>query len=121
MNPNAVRDWLEERTGLPSAVSHFMDEEIPASAGWHQVFGSVALFCFMIQMVTGILLAFNYAPTPGEAYNSVKYIATELTGGRMIRGLHHWGASTMIVVVVIHMVQTFLWGAYKRPARRPGW
>jgi ubiquinol-cytochrome c reductase cytochrome b subunit len=115
MNPNAVRDWLEERTGLPSAVSHFMDEDIPASAGWHQVFGSVALFCFMIQMVTGILLAFNYAPTPGEAYNSVKYIATELTGGRMIRGLHHWGASTMIVVVVIHMVQTFLWGAYKRP------
>jgi quinol-cytochrome oxidoreductase complex cytochrome b subunit len=64
---------------------------------------------------TGILLAMNYAPTPGEAYNSVKYIATELTGGRMIRGLHHWGASGMIVVVVLHMIQTFLWGAYKRP------
>ena len=114
MIPNAL-DWLEERTGLPSAVKHFMEEEVPASAGWHQVFGSVALFCFLIQVFTGILLAMNYAPTPGEAYNSVKYIATELTGGRMIRGLHHWGASVMIVVVVLHMIQTFVWGAYKRP------
>ena len=68
-----------------------------------------------MQVFTGILLAMNYAPTPGEAYNSVRYIATELTGGRMIRGLHHWGASMMIVVVVLHMVQTFLWGAYKKP------
>jgi ubiquinol-cytochrome c reductase cytochrome b subunit len=108
-------DWLEERTGLPSAAKNFLEEEIPASAGWHQVFGSVALFCFLIQVFTGILLAMNYAPTPGEAYDSVRYIATELTGGRMIRGLHHWGASVMIVVVVLHMVQTFLWGAYKRP------
>jgi ubiquinol-cytochrome c reductase cytochrome b subunit len=108
-------EWLEERTGLPSAIEHFMNEEVPASAGWHQVFGSVALFCFLVQVFTGILLAMNYAPTPGEAYNSVKYIATELTGGRMIRGLHHWGASMMIVVVVLHMVQTLLWGAYKRP------
>ena len=112
--PDAV-EWLEERTGLPSSVTHFMNEEIPASAGWHQVFGSIALFCFLVQVFTGIMLAMNYAPTPGEAYNSVKYIATELTGGRMMRGLHHWGASVMIVVVVLHMIQTFLWGAYKRP------
>jgi ubiquinol-cytochrome c reductase cytochrome b subunit len=112
---NRGLDWLEERTGLPSSVSHFMNEDIPWSAGWHQVFGSIALFCFLVQAFTGVLLAMNYAPTPGEAYNSVKYIATELTGGRMMRGLHHWGASTMIVVVVIHMIQVFLWGAYKKP------
>jgi len=92
-----------------------MGEEIPASAGWHQVFGSVALFFFLTQAFTGILLAFNYAPTPGDAYNSLKYIVTELTGGRIIRGLHHWGASMMIVIVVLHMVQVFLWGAYKKP------
>lgn len=110
-----VLSWFEERTGLPSAIEHFFLEEIPASSGWHQVFGSVALFSFMVQAFTGILLAMNYAPTPGEAWNSVRYIMTELTGGPMIRGLHHWGASIMIVVVVLHMVQTFLWGAYKRP------
>lgn len=112
---NRVVDWLEERTGLPTAVRGFFDEEIPASAGWPQVLGSVAMFSFMVQMFTGILLAFNYAATPGEAWNSVRYIMTELTGGAMIRGLHHWGASMMIVVVVLHMVQVFLWGAYRRP------
>jgi ubiquinol-cytochrome c reductase cytochrome b subunit len=108
-------DWLEQRTGLETAIKNFLYEEIPASSGWHQIIGSMALFFFLIQGVTGILLAFNYAPTPGDAYNSVKYIMTELTGGRLIRGLHHWGASMMIVIVVLHMTQVFLFGAYKKP------
>src|SRR5262249_49512024 len=85
------------------------------SAGWHQVFGSVALFAFLIQIVTGLLLALNYGATPGEAHASIRYIMLELTGGPMIRGLHHWGSSAMIVVVVLHMAQTFLWSAYKKP------
>jgi quinol-cytochrome oxidoreductase complex cytochrome b subunit/cytochrome c2 len=110
-----VIDWLEERTGIESAIHHFLYEDVPASAGWHQVLGSVAMFGFLTQVFTGILLALNYAPTPGEAYNSLRYIVTELTGGQMIRGLHHWGASLMIIVVVLHMVQVFLWGAYKKP------
>jgi ubiquinol-cytochrome c reductase cytochrome b subunit len=107
--------WLENRTGLPSLVRHFLYEEIPASSGWHQVFGSVAVFLFLVQVFTGILLAINYAPTPGDAYNSLRFILTELTAGRLIRGLHHWGASMMICVVVLHMVQVFLYGAYKKP------
>lgn len=116
--PKAIKDvvaWIEDRTGLHSAIDHFLGEDIPASSGWHQVFGSVAMFSFMVQMFTGILLAFNYAPTPGDAYNSVRYIMTELTGGALIRGLHHWGASMMIVIVVMHMIQVFIWGAYKKP------
>jgi ubiquinol-cytochrome c reductase cytochrome b subunit len=108
-------DWVEHRTGLESAVKNFLYEEIPASSGWLQVFGSVAIFLFLVQAFTGLLLSFNYAPTPGEAYNSLKFIITELTGGRLIRGLHHWGASMMIVVVVLHMTQVFLSGAYKKP------
>ena len=112
---NGVRDWLEERTGLPSTIRHFLDEDIPASAGWHQVLGSVALFAFLIQVATGILLALNYGPTPSDAHASIRYIMTELTAGPMIRGLHHWGASCMIVVVVLHMMQVFVWGAYKKP------
>lgn len=110
-----IIDWIDSRTGLETGLKSFIYEEIPASAGWHQVLGSVALFCFMVQAFTGAMLAFNYAPTPGEAYNSVKYIMNELTGGSLIRGLHHWGASMMIVVVVLHMIQVFIWGAYKRP------
>jgi len=107
--------WLDNRTGIQTAVRQFLYEEIPASSGWHQVFGSVAIFLFLVQAFTGALLAFNYAPTPGDAYNSLRYILTEITGGRLIRGLHHWGASMMIVVVVLHMVQVFLYGAYKKP------
>src|SRR5689334_14766309 len=110
-----VLEWLDHRTGVETAIRNFLYEDIPASSGWHQVFGSVAVFLFLVQAFTGALLAFNYAPTPGDAYNSLRYILTELTGGRLIRGLHHWGASMMIVVVVLHMVQVFLYGAYKKP------
>ena len=112
---NAASNWLDHRTGVQTAIRQFLYEQIPASSGWHQVFGSVAIFLFLTQAFTGVLLAFNYAPTPGDAYNSLRYILTELTGGRLIRGLHHWGASMMIVVVVLHMVQVFLYGAYKKP------
>ncbi len=108
-------DWVEYRTGLETAIRKFLFEEIPASSGWHQVFGSVAVFLFLVQAFSGLLLSFNYAPTPGDAYNSVKYIITALTGGALIRGLHHWGASMMIVVVVLHMIQVFIYGAYKKP------
>lgn len=110
-----VVNWLEERTGVETALRHFLNEDIPESSGWHQVFGSVALFAFLIQVLSGVLLALNYAPTPGEAYDSLRYIMTQVTAGPLIRGMHHWGASLMIVVVVLHMVQAFLWGAYKRP------
>jgi len=110
-----IIDWLEHRTGIESAVKNFLYEDIPASAGWHQIIGSMAVFFFVIQVFTGALLAFNYAPTPGEAYNSVKYIMTELTGGPLIRGLHHWGASMMLIIVVLHMIQVFIYGAYKKP------
>ena len=107
--------WLDHRTGIETAIRNFLYEDIPASSGWHQVFGSIAVFLFLVQAFTGALLAFNYAPTPGDAYNSLRYILTEVTGGHLIRGLHHWGASMLIVVVVLHMTQVFLYGAYKKP------
>lgn len=110
-----MHGWLDHRTGIETGVRNFLYEQIPASSGWHQVFGSVALFLFLVQAFTGALLAFNYAPTPGDAYNSLRYIMTEVTGGRLMRGLHHWGASMMVVVVVLHMTQVFLYGSYKKP------
>jgi len=110
-----IIDWLENRTGIETAIRNFLYEDIPASSGWHQIIGSTAVFFFIIQVFTGGLLAFNYAATPGDSYNSVKYIMTELTGGKLIRGLHHWGASMMLIIVVLHMLQVFLYGAYKKP------
>ena len=89
---------------------------IPASSGWHQVFGSVALFLVLIQVLHGRDARVQlYALTPAEAYSSLRYILTEVTAGRLMRGLHHWGASMLIVIVVLLMVQVFLWGAYKKP------
>jgi ubiquinol-cytochrome c reductase cytochrome b subunit len=108
-------DWIDDRTGVESAVKHFLYEDIPQSSGWQQVFGSVAMFAFLVQAVTGILLALNYAPAPGDAYDSLRYIVTQVTAGRFMRALHHWGASMMIIVVVLHMIQTFVWGTYKKP------
>jgi ubiquinol-cytochrome c reductase cytochrome b subunit len=107
--------WIDERTGINGLIQHALYEEIPASSGWKHVLGSVALYSFIVQVTTGILLAFNYAPTPGEAYNSLKFILNELTAGSLVRSMHHWGASVMIVVVGFHMGQVFLWGGYKRP------
>ncbi len=79
------------------------------------MFGSVALFLFLNQALTGILLAFNYSPGPADAYSSVNYIVHQVAAGRMMRGLHHWGSSLMIIVVACHMCQVFLYGAYKKP------
>src|SRR5580658_6731976 len=111
----SILNWLEDRTGIETAIKHFLYEDIPDSAGWHQVLGSVAMFAVLTQFVTGILLAFNYAPTPGDAYDSLRYIVTELTGGRIIRGLHHWGASLMIIVVVLQMTLAFGLTGYLLP------
>ena len=74
-----INEWLEHRTGISTVVRNLFYEEIPASSGWHQVFGSVALFLFLVQAFTGVMLAFNYAPSAGEAYNSLQYILTEVT------------------------------------------
>jgi ubiquinol-cytochrome c reductase cytochrome b subunit len=108
-------DWLDRRTGIETAIRNFLDEDIPASTSWPQAFGSVAAFLFLTQAFTGILLALNFAPTAGDAYNSLQYIVREVVAGQMIRGLHHWGATLMIIVVVLHMTQVFLYSAYKKP------
>ena len=109
------REWLESRTGTETSMRRFLMEDIPSSAGWPQVFGSIALFLVLTQALTGVLLAINYTPSHDEAYRSVTYVMREVTAGKMIRGLHHWGASFMVVCVVLHMVQVFLYGAYKKP------
>lgn len=107
--------WVEERTGVLRLVRGFGAKPIPASAGWPHVLGSVAVFLFLVQVFTGALLALNYSAAPAAAWSSVRRIDSEIAAGSLIRGLHHWGSSAMIVVVVAHMTQVFLAGAYRRP------
>lgn len=107
--------WLDSRLRLQAVQRTLLDEPIPGGASWIYVFGSATLFLFLLQAVTGMALAVYYAPTPDHAYDSVRYIEQEVTFGAFIRGLHHWGASAMVVAIGLHMLQVFLYGAYKPP------
>ena len=107
-------DWLDERTGVKEITREALDEPIRGGARWAYVFGSVLLFLFAIQVVTGIVLSLYYAPTADHAHVSVSYIQKAVTGGWLLRGLHHYGATAMVIVAVAHLAQTFLFGAYKK-------
>ncbi len=107
--------WLDSRLRLKPIQKTLLEEPIPGGASWIYVFGSATLFLFVVQAVTGMFLAVYYAPTPDHAYDSVQYIQSEVLFGSFIRGLHHWGASGMVVMIGLHMLQTFLYGAYKPP------
>jgi ubiquinol-cytochrome c reductase cytochrome b subunit len=107
--------WLDDQTGAITALRNFMEEPLPKAVGWPHIFGSLALFCFIIQVATGMILLAYYTPSPVNAYQSVQYINYDLLFGRLVRGLHHWTASAMLVLVGMHMLQAFFWGAYKRP------
>ncbi|MBI3593796.1 MAG: cytochrome b N-terminal domain-containing protein [Nitrospirae bacterium] len=110
-----VADWISRRLNLPPVLHHLLDEAIPGGASWIYIFGSVTLFLFVLQAITGSLLAIYYAPTPDHAYDSVRYIQDEIPFGSLIRGLHHWGSSAMMVMIGLHMLQVYLYGAYKAP------
>jgi ubiquinol-cytochrome c reductase cytochrome b subunit len=110
-----IYEWLDSRLKLKSVERTLLDEPIPGGASWIYVFGSATLFLFLLQAITGMFLAVYYAPTPDHAYDSVQFIESEVTFGAFVRGLHHWGASGMVVAIGLHMLQTFLYGAYKPP------
>lgn len=110
-----VKSCLETRTGLVSLWRHFADEPVPIRRAWLFTLGSASLLAFLVQLGTGLVLSLYYAPTPDHAHESVKAIETSLWGGSLVRGLHHWGASAMVLLVVLHMARTFSFGAYKKP------
>ncbi len=107
--------WLDRRLNLKPVERTLLDEPIPGGASWIYVFGSATLFLFLLQAVTGMFLAVYYAPTPDHAYDSIQFIEEQVTFGGFVRGLHHWGASAMVVAIGLHMLQAFLYGAYKPP------
>ena len=110
----ALGDWLNERFGWRSVWEAIFARKIP-HVNWAYTLGSATLFVALNQAITGILLTLYYVPTPDHAYDSVTYITTQLPAGWLIRGLHHWGASAMVVLVVAHLLRVFFYGAYKYP------
>lgn len=110
----SISTWVDKETGLVTIFRHFLEEPLPKGVGWAHVFGSVVLFVFMLQLLTGAFMMIYYTPTPDHAYESVEYLQ-RLTFGRIVRGIHHFGSSAMVLFVGLHMVQVWLWGAYKKP------
>jgi menaquinol-cytochrome c reductase cytochrome b subunit len=116
-------DWLEERSGLVGGVKYFLFRKIPRDISWAQTLGSATLTAFLVQAVTGVVLAMYYKPSAEVnrltgnvvAYESIQQITNEVTLGWLVRGMHRWGASVMIILIFFHMARVFLFGAYKYP------
>jgi ubiquinol-cytochrome c reductase cytochrome b subunit len=115
MRRTDVFDWLDARTGYRAALTHLLDEPLPSGVGWWFVFGSVLLFLLVVQVLTGIVLAMYYVPSPTHAYDSVRFIMSGLPYGGIVRGLHVFGASAIVIAAVIHMLRVVLFGSYKQP------
>ncbi len=107
-------NWFDERFGWRSVWTAIFLRKIP-HVNWFYTLGSATLFVATLQIVTGILLTIYYVPTPDHAYDSVIYITTQLPAGWFIRGLHHWGASAMVILTALHLLRVFFYGAYKYP------
>jgi menaquinol-cytochrome c reductase cytochrome b subunit len=112
---NFPLDWLEERSGLIGGVRYFLFRKVPSDTNWMQTLGSATLTAFLVQAITGVILAMYYKPTPTEAYPSIQNITDHVTMGWLVRGMHKWGASVFIILMFLHMGRVFLFGAYKYP------
>jgi len=111
-----IGEWFDRRLQLAAAIRETTEHPVPRNtASWFYVFGSAALVVFLLQVVTGILLAIIYVPSAAEAWNSLQVLNHDITLGWFIRALHGWGSNFMVAIVLIHMVQVFLFGAYKFP------
>ena len=109
-----VYDWLDERLGLGTIYSTVLDRKVP-KVNWWFTLGSASLFLFLLQGITGMMLTVYYVPSPDHAYDSINYIMNGVAFGWLIRGIHHWGASLMVLTVFAHMLRTFYFGAFKYP------
>ena len=114
-------DWLEHRTGARKVVNEALYENIPGGSRWRYVWGSTLTFTLAVQFITGIFLWMGYAPSATSAWESVHYIQEQMTGGWFLRGLHHWTAQVMTVLLVLHLMQVVIDGAYKAPREVNFW
>jgi len=106
--------WLDERAGLSTIWRTIFARPVPKT-NWFYTFGSATLILAMLQGVTGMLLTVYYVPSPDKAYDSIQYIMNEVAFGWLIRGIHHWGATLLVILAFIHMLKAFFVGAYKYP------
>lgn len=118
---NSFMNWLETRTGFKALMHEALYERVPGGARWRYVWGSTLVFTFTLQVITGFMLWTAYSPSTRTAWESVYYIQHEMYLGYIIRGLHHYAAQAMVVLMAIHLVQVIIDGAYKAPREMNFW
>jgi ubiquinol-cytochrome c reductase cytochrome b subunit/menaquinol-cytochrome c reductase cytochrome b subunit len=111
-----VVDWIDERTSLSTAIRWMLFRKVPRGINWAYTLGSATMFAFLSQAATGVFLAMYYRPDArGGAYDSIRYITDQAFAGQLVRGMHLWGASVMVILIFLHMGRVFFYGAYKYP------
>jgi ubiquinol-cytochrome c reductase cytochrome b subunit len=110
-----ISKWLKERIDLGGVVDAAFDEKITGGASFFYTMGSATLFVFTLQVITGIWQLFYYVPTVDHAYASLSYFRIHVPYGWLIHGIHYWGANILAVLVALHIIRVFIWGAYKKP------
>jgi quinol-cytochrome oxidoreductase complex cytochrome b subunit len=106
--------WLDERAGLSTIWKTTLARMVPKT-NWFYTFGSASMILALLQGITGMLLTLYYVPSPDHAYESIQYIMNDVAFGWLIRGMHHWGATLLVIVVFLHMLKSYFVGAYKYP------
>ena len=110
-----LREWLLDRSGLSPQIRASFNKGLPRGVGWLNTLGSTAMFLIAMQVVTGTFMAMYYSPHPDAAYESVRYLDHQVLMGRLVHGIHHYGASAVVIVVFLHLLRTYFHGAYKPP------
>ncbi|MGE3315047.1 MAG: cytochrome b N-terminal domain-containing protein [Planctomycetaceae bacterium] len=117
----SILDWFDHRTGYRDFVYDALYEPIPGGSKWRYVWGSTLIFTFMVQLVTGLFLWMNYSPSSQTAWESVYYVQHEMQFGWLLRGVHHFTAQAMVVLLAIHFMQILIDGAYRAPREVNFW
>lgn len=107
--------WIDDRSGAAALIRPIAELPVPRGSGWSDVFGSATLFAFLLQVVTGVALATGYVPSAEAAYESLQFITFSAPFGYLLRGMHFYGASAIMLMVGLHALQVFLSGSFKFP------
>ena len=119
---NKIYDWIDERLDVTPIWRDIADHEVPEHvnpahhfSAFVYCFGGLTFFVVVIQILSGMFLTMYYVPDIENAWESVRYLQTEVAHGQIVRGMHHWGASVVIVMIFLHTLRVFFQGAYKKP------